>query len=237
MKKLNLKIREKYNNKKNIILDEPKNNHQYKIIENNIEFREKLIKSQSEIIYNIGDFYLKSSIDKLLCEGFNIKYEHTWSNKGFAVGTVGDTLNIYFFRNFFEKYQDNQVNYSKVMIHAGCNSLEGSIRSMLIHELGHVYYRIKNKNNKWLSLLRNSHSKEWSNWVALRLLNFNNMVKNVNPALMIGFTIFKGFNYQYDNPEYHIMKLLIEHYKNDLVKYGYIADRRFFPYINSPADW
>ncbi len=233
LKKIDIVKGSEYNNSQTEFFDN------FKIIETTTEKRERIILNQVNHIYNIGDSELRNSLKTIKNNNYNITYKHMWSSEGNAVGTIGGELNIYFYKNFCEKPQIkfNEFSHSEIMKYAGCITLEGAIRSMLIHELGHVHFRTMSLNNKWVSTLKHSHSKLWSNWVALKIIKFNNIVAQSCPELLIGFTIFKGFNNTYENPDTEILEMLNGQYFNILKPNGYFADPIIFPNINSPFDW
>lgn len=210
------------------------------IIKSIVEKRKKMVDTQINHIFNMGDADLRNSITRIKKNQYHITYKHIWSNEGNAVGTMGGKLNIYFYRNFFElPHNDtyNENSHSEIMMYAGCITIEGAIRSMLIHELGHVYFRRRNSNGKWVSILRNSHNRLWSDWVALKIIKYNNIVGQSCPELLIGFTIFKGFNNTYDNPNTELLEMLNGQYYKMLKPNGYFADPIMFPDVKNPFDW
>jgi hypothetical protein len=198
--------------------------------------RQDLIKRQSKIMYNLGDWELRNALKKVYDNGYSISYVHKWSYDGYSVGTIGKSLNITFFRNFFDKNNPEEFSQCDLMKYAGCITEEGCIRSMIIHELGHVNFR-EYIDGKWISMLKDSHNQYWTNWVILRFIKFNSIVNSFRPDLLIGFLILNGFNSTYEKPSSNLSKLLGHHYKTILKKHGYISDRLIMPRINSPNDW
>jgi hypothetical protein len=225
------KLQQNYN--KNKILY---NTYENKITNNIISMRIESIKKQVRCLYNLGDEYLRKTLNKIFDNQFKISYEHNWSNEGYAVGTIGGTLDIIFYRNFFEPTNLNDPSHSDVMKYAGCITLEGAIRSMLLHELGHVNFRGLNKMGKWLSSLKDSHNEEWANWVTERMIKFNYIAKDI-PEMLIGFMIFSGFNITYKKADYYLLKILTKQYNTILKPNGYIADSLMFPNVKTPFDW
>ncbi len=201
-----------------------------------INRRKLLIEYQTKIMYNLGDWELRNAIKKVYDHNYKISYSHIWSNKGYSVGTIGKSLNIIFYRNFFEKHNQEKFSQCELMRYAGCINDEGCIRSMLIHELGHVNFREYTKN-RWISILSDSHNRHWSNWIAIRFLKFNSIVKSFRPDLLIGYLILNKSNLTYENPDKNIMDLLLSQYNELLKKYGYISNKKIFPYIENPLDW